>query len=834
MATPSSNPTAQIRILLTSLVFIGLFIFTLVFLIIAYPLVLAPPPTVTPTLTLTPTITPTVTHTPTITLTPTRTLTPRPTLTPTITPTPSRTPIPSETPTPPGPPTLTPAAPFGGQANYSLLTWTEDLAAALVELIQDYPNTLSSGARGEDDSNYNQAFTYAIFAQNEALLRFPESRFASQWRWQQAMNYARVNDKRAADVFASFIEGGLNAHQTTIEQLPQWIEQFPLPLNVTLTPLRPPAGILNAYLLELSGRGSAFFLLVETSAAFKAYPLWIAFDFSTAKTPSALATTIPTVEPPQYRVFRADLTADGVEELVIYRLNPQAVNWLALPTVYDIASLPPTELIFDPVRSPFQVGMSYLNRWNVRTETDGTRRLTFSSRLFPTCPLDLHRDYGWDGSAFLPVSTSVQVYPYTETLNYCAFLVEHAANVWGREVAIQLIDDLLPMWPPSTDPDGKPYPPDARDEWRFRKAVYLAELGEFEAARAALEDLMNAPSITSSRWLTPARIFLDNYRSPDDLYRACLTTTYCNAGNVLSNLLEQQTSGQVTDLLTFMNRIGVIRRSTGYFDFDGDGSKEFWFAVQHRAGEKLEVWALFPNGDRFDALKLEQIENQSPEFSLYDALSIPPVILLNQRQAFRVLRAPGDRHPYAQSVELPRYYPDKFREAVAQLEEDLFKGAPPDQIYRSLLDLQKYPGLLCRATWSCDRYYYLLGLSAELGGDQIAAVAAYYRLWLDYSKSPFTTMARLKLRQLTTPTFTPTPTSTPTPTPTSSPTLQPHSPTPTPSSPQPTGATPTSGPHTPTSAPLPTMPTVTNGPYPYPNQPTALATSASSTPYPQP
>ncbi len=829
MATPTSNPSVQLRVILTSLVFIGLFILTLVFLILAYPIVLAPPPTATPTLTLTPTITPTVTQTPTVTLSPTRTLTPRPTLTPSITPTSSRTPIPSDTPTPPGPPTLTPAAPFGGQTNYALNMWNEDLAAALVDLIQDYPNTLSPSARGEGDRNYNQAFAYAVFAQNEALLRFPDSRYAARWRWQQALNYARLGDPKAGAAFAALIEVGLNTQQTSLSQLTQWLSQFPFSMKGILTPLRPPAEFYSAHLLELSGRGSAFFLITETSAAFKVYPLLVGFDFSPQKTTPTVGTGLSTMDLPRYRAFRADFNADGSEEIVIYQVNPQAVNWLALPSVFDLSTLPPQALSFDPVRSPFQIGMSYLNLWNVRTESDGGKLLSFSTRLFPTCPLELQRDYGWDGSVFLPYTTTVKVYPYADTLNYCGFLVEHAANVWGREVAIQLMDALLPVWPPETDPEGKAYPPDAKDEWRFRKAVYLAELGDFTAAQATLEELLQTPAISSSRWLGPAQIFRDLYRSPDDLYRACLSTTFCQAGAVLAGQLETHQTQQVSEILSFMDRIGVVRRSTGYFDFDGDGSKEFWFALQHRVGEKLEVWALFPHGERFDALQLQQIENQSPSFSYYDALSIPPVVLLNQRQAFRVLRSPGDRKPYVEAVELPRYYPDKFKDAVAKLEAELFEGAAPDQIYRSLLDLQKTPGLLCRATWSCDRYTYLLGLAAELSGDQNAAVAAYYSLWIDYSKSPFTTMARLKLRSLSTPTFTPTSTSTQTPTPTSSPTTTPFVPT----VPVPTGATPTTGPFTPTSAPLPTIPSGTTSPYPGPALPTGPVPTQPG-PYPSP
>lgn len=235
----------------------------------------------------------------------------------------------------------------------------------------------------------------------------------------------------------------------------------------------------------------------------------------------------------------------------------------------------------------------------MRTNDKGQKVLVFSARLFPACPLDLQREYLWDGNTLQPLSTTAQVYPYADTLSYCGFLVEHAANVWGREVAIQLIDSLLPLWPPKLDADGKPYPPDAPDEWRFRKAVYLAELGEFEAAHSALEDLLSSPSISSSRWLVAAQGFRQTYRTADDLYRACLTTTFCRAADVLSNLLEQQETRQVADILSLMNRIGVVRRSTGYFDFDGGRKQRVVVCPATSSGRKIGGMGFVPHRQPF-------------------------------------------------------------------------------------------------------------------------------------------------------------------------------------------------------------------------------------------
>jgi hypothetical protein len=89
----------------------------------------------------------------------------------------------------------------------------------------------------------------------------------------------------------------------------------------------------------------------------------------------------------------------------------------------------------------------------------------------------------------------------------------------------------------------------------------------------------------------------------------------------------------------------------------------------------------------------------------------------------------------------------------------------------------------------------MLGLASELAGDQASALDAYLSLWRDYSKSPFTTMARLKIGGATIP---------PSPTPTLTSTLALPTITPTATGTPPTGAA------TPTRTPT------TGGPYPNP------------------
>jgi hypothetical protein len=147
---------------------------------------------------------------------------------------------------------------------------------------------------------------------------------------------------------------------------------------------------------------------------------------------------------------------------------------------------------------------------------------------------------------------------------------------------------------------------------------------------------------------------------------------------------------------------------------------------------------------------------------------------------------------------LPQFYPNRFQLAVDDLGRRLLAGENPEAILDGMLALPSGSSLPCRISWTCDSYYYYLGLAYELAGNKIQAAATYKLLWDNYSKSPFTTLARLKLEPSLatpipmstetptatptpppTPTFAPTPTGGPSPTPSITPTFEPFiSPTP--------------------------------------------------------
>jgi len=642
--------------------------------------------------------------------------------------------------------------------------------------------------RGEDDANYYAAFYYATIAQSEALLRFPHASQAIRWQWTLAYDLARIGDSAAGQHYADLIAQALNRAETTPLDLVQWFHQQEPRFALELTLLQPPAPYLGGWLLQIKGSGSTFILLLETSSAFQTQVLVSDFDF---------------VHPSDHKAMATDLTGDGIQEMVIYRVTPPDSFDLILPHVFSLAQSPPQELAFNPVTAPFPIGMDYTVEWLLSSNGQGGFDLTAKDTIFPACPLELSRTYHWDGEMFQSLATTFQVQPNPATLSFCRFLVDHAASAWGPEAAIQIMQPILPSWPPAIDEDGKPFPPDARDEWRYRLGVYQALAGERDEAVRTLNELIASPTTPNSSWSILAGNFLEAYKSDGDIYRACVQTEQCDAGRALSYITGKLVRADYASIRSILEGAGIVVRSSGYFDFDGDGTTETWINVRHRPGEKLELWFLVPYTQGIKSLRIGAIDTNAPKFAYFDEDRLPPIITLNEDMAFTVERLPGTLEPYLRTVDLPKTFPDRFNQPLKADIQDLLIGEDPKTIQKQLLGLQSSPGLLCRGTWTCDEYLYMLGLASELAGDQKTAIDTYLGLWQDYDKSPFTTMARLKLVGLLN-------TPTPTLTPTSTPTL------PLAATPTATGPAPTIPPPTLAITPSATQIISSEEPYPYP------------------
>lgn len=751
MSDPLNEPR-KIGFLAINLVLITLCVAGLIGAAVLYRFVFARSLLLTPTSAITsrPTLIPS--HTPTFTLTPTITRTPRASLTPTPSQTPTRTTTPASTPTPIGLPQLTPARPFVQSDIYLLKEWSPEDADYMARLMRSYPDTLLSDI-AENRTAYYSAFQYAVFAWREALLRFSNAPQADFWRWLLAYDLARMGDAQAVSEYARLIADALNRGETQIPFLYDWFSQREPALSLYMTAIEPPDGYLSSYLVELRGEaGSALIWLLESSGAFEAYPLTEKFDFVNP------AHTNWVIED-----LNADL-ADGKEVAIYFSTSPKQYV-LDPPKVFGLDDIPPSVLPFYPESGIFNVGAEFDNYWAISADASGRVALKFQSKIFPACPIIISRAYVWNGEYFSLSEEAFALEPNEKTLAYCEASVNHAYSTWGALAAIQLMETLSPNWPPAFDPQGKAYPPDAQDEWRYRLGVYYALIGESERAIEYLNQVSTAPSVHNSRWIALAQKFLAAYQKPADVYRACLDASGCNPEYAIEYLASRMLPGE--NAFEALKQSGVSPNASGYFDFDGDGESERWFTVRYAPRQTPDMWILVNVRDGVRALRVGVVKNIPPElmsledaFLAEDGLTLQPAVLIDSTYALTMRRAPDTQEPYLVSVPLRKEYPNKFFIPLQAAQNALLAGQSPKEIQKKLLGLQDYPGLLCRANWSCDLYYYLLGLASELAGDKKSAIEAYHRLWLDYSKSPYTSMARLKLVGIApqvTATFSPTP-----------------------------------------------------------------------------
>lgn len=779
----------------------------------------APRPTLTETSLPAVTRTPTPSSTSRLTSTQTPTHTSIFTLTPIATDFPQRTSLPS----------LTPAAALVYVGAYQLMDWDEFRADHLALTMQGFPQGLLPDLKPDQETAYFQAYRYPAFAYREALLRFPEASAAESWRWALAYNKMLMGSAEAGELYAGLVADGLNRSQTSIEELYAWfpLQEPALTLFMVQGPL--PPGYLQSYIIELRGfGGSSFLWLLRKGAGYEAYPIWTHFNF---------------VYPRRANWILADLdnNASNGQEIAIYQSTLENETMLQSVQVFSLGKIPPAQLQFIPYQDIFEIGAQFQNYWAVQTDPYGKNELVFRSSVFPACPLEIQLSFGWNGLYFKRISEQIDFLDLPANLAMCESHIDLADRFWGTDIAAGLMETLLPQWPPTEDVNGDPYPPDALDEWKYRLGVFHALSGNFDVAVEYLNEVSTKPTTANSRWTEPAHQFLAAYQKPEDLYSACWLAPHCDPAHAIRFLTNNIPSN--ADALQYLRNWDVQIVSSGFFDFDDDDESERWFTVRNSPNQKLDFWILARAKGYHHALEVGIVESRIPTITFIEepfiadeGLTSQPAALLDGKISFSLQRFPDTREPFLVHVPLRKEYPSRFFEPLFHYRDALFAGNSPGLIQKKLENMQDFPGLLCKSTWSCDEYYYLLGLASELAGDVKTAVDSYQRLWLDYTKSPFTQMARLKLdpigglppaTEIPTPTLlpdiptsteailvTPTPTITGTP-PTTSPTDGVSA------TPSVTGTAPTA-----TSSPTVTSSPGTAPPYP---QPTVIPTV---TPYP--
>src|SRR4030042_1622198 len=330
---------------------------------------------------------------------------------------------------------------------------------------------------------------------------------------------------------------------------------------------------------------------------------------------------------------------------------------------------------------------------------------------------------------------------------YCEIVLETASDGWGPEAAINVALPMLDVWPPETDVQGKPFPPDAYDELRYRLGVLYALAGQPSEAVRYLNEIITSPITPDSSWIIPAQEFLQLYQGPEDLFIACQQAQYCNLRDALLPMVATSDMDETVQVLTYLQNNGVTIRSNGPFDFDLDGEDERWMIIQPNPGTKLEFWILSKMVDGVQAVFVQVLEGTESLPYYHEPIGSPPVVQFELQKGFIFKRLLDTLEAYIEWVDVEYSRPTIILDGYIQAINALLDGADPKGIQDTLLELLNSPRFKgdCIAFNICDQFHYILGVVYDLNGEEGNALDQYLWVWRNYGKSLYTTLARLKL-----------------------------------------------------------------------------------------
>jgi len=695
--------------------------------------------TAVPTFTLAPSLTPSSTSTITLTPRPTWTLRPSDTVT--------NMPTPTSTLTPTLIPTITAAVAAKLNTFYSLKPWDLTQQERTIELLKADTILL-----GTDDSYQSLAY-----AEGEAGLRFPDAINASDWQWDRAYNLIRLSDPQAMSLYAELIQSAISSGQVRATDLPDWFSQNETRLTMQTTLFSAQPGELSRQLIELNGEGSAYLWMVETPNGVNIYPLINDIDFDQSHENSFLYD---------------DLTGDGASDLVIYRRTSPGSTQLIIPKIFDLSVEPPPQL---PIQEqiPIDFGLEPRVEVEIVSDNSGKQQLQVTNSLLPACPTNVTQQYNWDGTNFKSSPLQYEVLPLNGMVQYCEIVLDTVSNELGPEAAINIALPILELWPPESDIQGKPYPPDSYDELRYRLGVLYALAGQPSEAVRYLTEITSSPITPNSSWIIPAQKFLQAYQGPEDLYTACQQAQFCNLRDALRTMVSKSSLDDTEQAISYLQNNGITIRSKGRFDFNLDGQEERWMIIQPKPGSKLEFWIISTTVDGVDTVFVQIIEGTESLPHHHEPAGNVPVVQLELQKGFIFDRLKETLEPYIKWVDVEYARPKIILDGYTQALNALMNGEDPKLVQQTLLRLlnsQRFEGD-CIAFRICDQFHYTLGFIYDLNGEDGNAIDQYLWVWRNYQKSPFTKLARLKLDYFPLPTYTITPVPSKTPTRTRTPSL---------------------------------------------------------------
>jgi hypothetical protein len=633
------------------------------------------------------------------------------------------------------------------QTKYKMANWTPQLANQLIETLRAYPDNLGFPERGYHDSGYYWASSYALFAEQEAQSRFPNSSFKDDWIWDAAYRMAQIGDPNVIESYAQRIDKALNTGRTDVQHLESWFTDHESRLQLRVLSLPPLTGSHDNYLTEISDlyQTSGIYLwLVSNGSRFLVYPLPASdhggygdFGFSSAD---------------GLQAEWQDVTGDGFAEIITtHAFFPGGGD--ALTTnfdIFDISRGSPRKIQFNP---PIP-GMRH-RTWSAVLDNDQKPRMKFDfvfDRIL--CPFTIGEEYQWNGEAFelikhiYPDKSQVIEQAGEECLDQLVFSLMLDLRHGNLEVA-KMLDSLLDAWPYSNDPwlPGGDNSPNTRDKARFIIGLYLAFNGQVELSRSEMNSIISNPVIASSRWITAAQEFLAEFHSLNDLPDACIAVKVCGDFLDLEQIISTLNASDPQAVVDFINQTGVDILNSGSFDANNDGQLDLWIVINNHAGNPI-TWLFVKDNLRVQSFSPGNLSTASPiAFHSQQPFRDYPVFSMEFADSSETFIF--DRDPLTAEIQVSRLC-DHLGAELNHFQDDLVAGGQRTEIIEGLSEMGQRLDAACvypysRVEYMKPRWQYLLGLAYELAADSPHAVENFLAVWRSYPGSPYAIMSRARL-----------------------------------------------------------------------------------------
>ena len=645
-------------------------------------------------------------------------------------------------------PTFTPATPAGGaNVSYNLQEWTPDQADLLIDqissqLIAIEGDPIYSSVYGY--SAYMDMYRYLVFAEMEALLRFPNAPQAESWHWDLCFNiafayhYAESPEALELPCYAELIENGLNSGRTDISGLSSWFVAHESRFPFEVTSHTPPPGYTSSHVISLNA--SAILWLLEKEGNFRVFGLRSSmFFFRESGSKFQLL----------------DLTGDNYPELVLYFSRATCCNSFSQQFIYELSSGTPKLLSLEHLNgisthttSEYD---SYITALEASTELPG---LLFKGHygadaLTQPCNLREYDKYYWTGDQFELVETwfGIDQPGKYDNKEFCQFVIDTAKEQGELNVAVKVIGDARISDPEATG-----------DQILYRLGEYHARLGDVDKAKDFFTQAIAFAATSNesdAKWVKAAQIFLDQYQDASDYYEVCSQIVQCGMRGALEQLITEIEPDSFLEAHSLLEASGISIKSNGFVNFDAEGDIEQWLVVQHPKTLNREFWILVKGSERTYGLFVAEISTNKPELKEFHGSSTYALMTSDGESLFSLEKIDFSGRPYVLTHEVIQNYDplmedDYLRRYLVEKPLDdlisrLMTGSNPAQIRDLLIQLDQSASFDCKGTGRCDQIQYLLGLTNELLGDEQAALNAYLQLWKEYPDSFYAIMVRSKL-----------------------------------------------------------------------------------------